>query len=569
MSRSSLFFLLPFFALLSLCCSAHAQLRIEIDGAPDFIAENIRNHIGTISDIERERPRLLRKKLIDSIRDATQALGYYESTFHHQLKDNTLQITLDLGPAVAWAPPQIELIGTVATLKQAKKKAQNPPFIAGTTINHATYETFKRELLEACQQNGYLDAHYAESRLLIDIEQHRATPMLKIDGGERYRFGAVEFSGSQLDSALLQRLSPIEPGGFYDKTALTKLQRNLQDSRYFREIDVQSNKRDDHTVALAVHLADAPRHQFSVGAGYGTDTGPRAKFRWERPLVNTQGHKLRTDLSVSQSLQDLDFEYHIPLKKPLDESLNLTTSWEHKSVQDTDSTTGSVGFFFSDRYAQVWVVNYGATYYDESYRQGSEPRKHAGYLAPDINLTQVVLPVGIDPKAGRKFWVDTLGSAPALGADTYFLRVDGGYKQIFNTFGDQLFIGRIEGGIIATRDIDLIPSSQRFFTGGDQTVRGYDFESLSTEDSNGKLIGGRYLNVASAEYSIKIAERWRTAVFTDTGRAFNQGDETWHKSVGAGVRWLSPVGQIRVDLAFPVNDAVKGWRLHIFIGPPL
>lgn len=569
MSRRSFFFVVQFFLLLTLCCRAHAALRIEIEGAPDSIAENIRNHIGTISDIERERPRLLNKKLIDSIRDATRALGYYETTFKQKLNGDTLQIAIDLGPAVVWAPPQIELIGPVATLEQAIKMTERSPFVAGTTINHETYETFKRELLETCQQNGHLDAHYTESRLLVDIEQHRATPILKIDGGERYRFGAVEFSGTQLDSDLLRRLSPIEPGGFYDKAALTKFQRNLQDSRYFREIDVHTDKRDDHTVALAVHLADAPRHQFSVGVGYGTDTGPRAKFRWERPFVNTRGHKLTTDLSVSQSLQDLDFEYHIPLNKPLDESLNLTTSWEHKTVQDTDSTIGSVGFFFSDRYAKVWVVNYGATYYDETYRQGSEPRKHTGYFAPDINLTQVVLPVGIDPKAGRKFWIDSLGSAPALGAETYFLRIDGGYKQIFNTFGDQLFIGRVEGGIIATRDIDSIPSSQRFFTGGDQTVRGYDFQSLSTEDSNGKLIGGRYLNVASAEYSIKVAERWRTAVFTDTGRAFNQGDETWHKSVGGGVRWLSPVGQIRVDLAFPVNDAVKGWRLHIFIGPPL
>jgi translocation and assembly module TamA len=558
-----------FLVILLLSSGVHAQLRIEIDGASGLIAENIRNHIGSISDIERERPRLLRKKLIDSIRDATQALGYYQATFQHQLKDNTLQISIELGPPITWTSPQIELGGAVATLKPANKMIQNSPLKVGEIINHKAYENFKRELLETCQQNGFLEAHYTESRLIIDIEQRSATAILKIKGGERYRFGAVEFSGSQLNVDLLQRLSPIEPGSFYDKAALTKLQRNLQDSRYFREIDVQSARHDDHTVSLAVHLADAPRHQFSVGLGYGTDTGPRTKFRWERPFVNTQGHKLTTDLSISQPEKTLDFEYHIPLKKPLDESLNLTASWESKSVQDTDSTTGSIGFFFSDRYAQVWVANYGATYYDETYRQGSEPRKHAGYLAPDINFTQIVLPVGVDPKNGRKFWIDTLGSGPALGAEAYFLRIDGGYKQIFNPFGEQLFIGRVEAGVIATHDINLIPSSQRFFTGGDQTVRGYDFESLSTEDSNGKLIGGRYLNVASAEYSIKVVESWRAAIFTDTGRAFNNEDESWHKSIGAGVRWLSPVGQIRLDLAFPVNDNVKGWRLHIFIGPPL
>jgi translocation and assembly module TamA len=170
MSRHSLLFL-----LLLLCCGAHAQMRVEIKGTPDFIAENIRNHIGSVSDIERARPRLLEKKLIVSIRDATQALGYYETTFQHQIKDDTLRITIDLGPPVVWAAPQIELIGAVATLKPATKMTQAPPFIIGATINHATYETFKRELLETCQQNGFLDAHYAVSRLVVDVEQHRAT----------------------------------------------------------------------------------------------------------------------------------------------------------------------------------------------------------------------------------------------------------------------------------------------------------------------------------------------------------------------------------------------------------
>lgn len=556
-------------ALLLLCNLACAAVRIEITGADRTLEENIRNHIGMLSEPEQQRPRLLQKKLNTSIRDATQALGYYEAKFQHKLSGDTLSIAVEPGAPVLWNAPQIELDGAAAQLKAARQLIATAPLTAGATLNHAHYEQFKRNLLESCQENGFLDAHYAESRLVVDIEQHRATAILKIDGGERYRFGTLRFSGSDMNDDLLQRLSPIEADSYYDKTKLAKLQRNLQDSRYFREIDVRTEKNPDRSVTIQVTLADAPRHQLSVGIGYGTDTGPRTKLRWERPHVNAQGHKLSTDLSVSQNQQTLDFEYHIPLQKPLDESLNFTTTWEHKSLQDTVSTIGSVGFFFSDRYAETWVANYGATLYDEDYQQGSEPRKRTDYLAPDFNLTQIVLPVTVDPLWGRKFWVDVLGSTPQLGADTNFLRVDTGYKQIFNPFGQQLLIARVEFGTIVTGNIESIPASQRFFTGGDQTVRGYDFESLSTKDENGKLIGGRYLNVASAEYSIKVAERWRTAVFTDAGRAFNSADESWHKSVGVGVRWLSPVGQIRVDIAVPVNDTEKGFRLHIFIGPPL
>ena len=224
-----------FILMLLLCCgSVSAQVRIDIDGAPGYVEENIRNHIGAISDAERERPRLLRTKLTEAIRNATQALGFYETTFRHRLRDNTLSIDIDLGPEVKWQTAQIQLLGAAADLKQAKRFVQNAPFIADTMINHSSYENFKRELLEICQQHGFLDAHYVESRLIVDVEQHRANVVLKIDGGERYRFGGVDFSGSGLSSSLLERLSPIEPGSYYDKTQLTKFQRNLQDSRYFR-----------------------------------------------------------------------------------------------------------------------------------------------------------------------------------------------------------------------------------------------------------------------------------------------------------------------------------------------
>lgn len=556
-------------ALLLSCSAAFAQINIEVDGADEALSNNIRNHIGDISEQEQQAPRLLQRKLDKTVLDATQALGYYAAEFHYTLADNTLHIDINPGTPTVWIPPQITINGDAAALPEVQKIIAAAPFKAERVIDHSVYETFKRELLTACQENGFLDAYYADNQLLVDVQQHTATAIFKIEGGERYRFSAPQFAGSRIDQDLLKRLSPIEPGSYYSKAQLTQLQRNLQQSRYFREIDLHTNKLDNHDFAITTNLTDAPRHQFSVGAGYGTDTGPRAKFRWERPFVNPQGHKFTTELSISEPLQNLTFEYHIPLDKPLEKTLNLTSEWEHKRVQDTVTTIGSVGFFFGEHYAHQWLANYGVTFYNERYQQGSEPTKFVAYLAPNFNITDISAPQGLDPLSGHKIWLDVLGSTPQLGADVSFLRTDVGYKQLFNTFGTQLLTARAEVGVIATSDIELIPASQRFFTGGDQTVRGYDFESLATTDASGNLVGGRYLNVGSVEYSIKVADQWRAALFSDIGRAYNDEAEPWHKSVGFGVRWLSPVGQVRVDLGVPIDDEVKGFRLHIFIGPPL
>lgn len=555
--------------LLLICRCAAADIRLEINGVEGGIADNIRNHIGTITDTDQQRPHLLKQKLTSAINDATQALGYYEAKFHYTDKDNVMTLDVDLGAPTHWTPSDIEITGDAVQLANIKTVLLESPITVGAVIDHPAYEKLKRRLLETCQEDGFLDARYTDSRLLVDVEQHRATAILHIDSGVRYRFAYVQFSGSTFDPTLLQHLSPIEQDGYYNKDALTKLQRNLQDSRYFQEVDVRTEKQPDHRLAINVKLTDAPSHSFSIGVGFGTDTGPRTKLRWERPHITNQGHKLTTELSLSQPQQNLTFEYRIPLTKPLDESLNLTASWEHTLLEDTDSSVGAVGFFFSDRYAETWVVNYGVTYNDERYRQGNEPRARMQYLVPGINFTDIVLPQGIDPTSGHKVSGGVSTSAPVLGADAAFVRSTIGYKRIFNPFGQQLLIARAEVGAISTDNINDIAATQRFFTGGDQTVRGYDFESLAPRDASGKLIGGKYLNVGSAEYSIKVAEQWRAAVFSDAGRAFDESDDAWHKSVGFGGCWLSPVGQIRVDLAFPYRDEQKGWRLHIFMGPPL
>ncbi|MCZ9335591.1 BamA/TamA family outer membrane protein, partial [Klebsiella pneumoniae] len=88
------------------------------------------------------------------------------------------------------------------------------------------------------------------------------------------------------------------------------------------------------------------------------------------------------------------------------------------------------------------------------------------------------------------------------------------------------------------------------------------YQSLSPTNSDGDKIGGRYQFAVSAEYQYSIAEKWRVATFVDQGNAFNSLEiPTLKSAVGVGVRWVSPVGPIRVDVAHPL-DGDGGVRLH-------
>jgi translocation and assembly module TamA len=560
-----------------LCCAAaliaggaFAEVRVEVSGGDEALNTNVRNHIGKLRAHELQRPRFLQRRLRRLISPAAEALGYYETRFDLQIDGETARITLNPGEPVRWAAPAISILGEAAQLKPMTTRVRDTPIRAGDVINHGTYDRYKQQLQETCREYGFLDARYERSELRVDVPSRTARATLELDCGQRYQFGAVTFSSSQIEPDLLRRLSPIEAGTPYRKRRISDLYRNLQGSRYFADIDiVPTANHTTHQVDIAASVTDAPRNRFLIGLGYGTDTGPRTRFGWQRPIVNSAGHSFEVETTLTDPIQQLNADYRIPLSDPLNEFISVPVEFERKIIEDTDSTLGRAGLFYNDVFAEVWRGRVGANVEVESYQQGSEPRKTVRYLVPGAALTRQVQAEGIDPLSGNKTWMEAWGSLTELGADTAFLRANIGHKRLFNPWGSHLLIARAEMGAIATDDIRLIPASQRFFTGGDTTVRGFDYESLSTRDANGELIGGQYLNVASLDYSVKVRSDWRAAVFVDTGRAFNSKDEPWRKSAGIGVRWLSPIGQIRVDLAFPIDEPDRDWRLHIFMGPPL
>jgi len=98
-------------------------------------------------------------------------------------------------------------------------------------------------------------------------------------------------------------------------------------------------------------------------------------------------------------------------------------------------------------------------------------------------------------------------------------------------------------------------------------VRGYDYETLAPEDDEGRLIGGEQLLTASLEAQRRVTGQWWAASFIDTGNAFSNWDSNGLKTgAGLGVRWISPVGPIRLDVAHPF-DSQDSFRIHFSIGP--
>ena len=109
----------------------------------------------------------------------------------------------------------------------------------------------------------------------------------------------------------------------------------------------------------------------------------------------------------------------------------------------------------------------------------------------------------------------------------------------------------------------------RFFAGGTQSVRGYAYEELGPTNENGDVVGGKFLLTGSIEFEHYFDDSWGAAVFLDAGDAFDSFDDDLEKGAGFGLRWKSPVGPVRIDLANAISTDDQDWRLHVSIGPDL
>jgi translocation and assembly module TamA len=118
-------------------------------------------------------------------------------------------------------------------------------------------------------------------------------------------------------------------------------------------------------------------------------------------------------------------------------------------------------------------------------------------------------------------------------------------------------------------ELEALPATVRFFTGGDTSVRGYGFETIGPLDDEGEVTGGSNLAVFSVEFDRQVAGNWAVAGFVDTGSAFNGKDAEFKTGIGIGIRWYSPLGPIRIDVAHPLDDPDRDLRLHITLGTDL
>lgn len=557
-----------------------SELVVTVKPANKALKANVEGYIGSLGD--RDEQALLRfsRGAEEQARKAAQALGYYQAQISTDVKPPSgddgsprLMVNIVPGEPIRLRNVTVRVEGPASDMT-AFRVPSGGALRAGEPLNHGVYEDAKRVIQNQASRYGFFAGRFSQQRLAVDPRAGVADIDLVYQSGPRYRLGAVTFSGdTPLDDDLLQRMVSFKPGTPYDSELIAELNNDLQSSGYFEgvRVDAAPTAAVAQNIPVDVRLETRKPRTLGLGLGYSTDVGPRGKANWTRHWVNPQGHSYGWEAELSAPRQNVGLWYDIPLDPPLTDKLRFAGGYQNEELAGTDTLSKllTVGPEWHSKLPNGWQRVISLKYQREEYRLGDDAGL-SNLLMPGISYSFLRSDNRIDPHNGYRVQFEAQVAKEGVGSDTNLLRGNVLLKGLTTVGQNHRLLGRVQFGGSATNGFqNSVPPSLRFFAGGDQSVRGYDYQTLSPKNSDGDRIGGRYLVAGSVEYQYSLTDKWRLATFVDQGNAFNDFELPNLKTgVGFGVRWVSPVGPLRLDLAKALDDD-GGIRLHFSMGPEL
>ncbi|WP_122678762.1 autotransporter assembly complex protein TamA [Pseudomonas viridiflava] len=560
---------------LSAAALADARLDVQITPANPDLKANIEGYVGELGERNVQALRNFSLGAEQQAEKAAQALGYYQAQIDSEIQDGEnprLVIKVLPGEPIRLRNVVVRVEGPAASLK-AFKVPQSDALKTGAVLNHGHYEDAKRLIQNQASRYGFFSGRFTSQRLSIDPRAGVADIELVYDSGPRYSLGKVMFSGdSPFDEDLLKRMVPFKENTPYDSQLIAELNQAMQASGYFEgvRVDAAPTAAVGQVIPVTVQLETRKPRTMGLGLGFSTDVGPRGRANWTRHWANAQGHSYGFESEISAPRQNVGLWYDVPLDPPLTDKLRFAGGYQYEEIAGTDSLSKllTVGPEWHSKLPSGWERVISLKWQREEYRLGDDSGLST-LLMPGISYSYLRSDDRIDPHKGYRLQFDAQVAKEGVGSDANLIRGNVLLKGLTTVAQNHRFLGRVQFGGNFTDGYTSIPPSLRFFAGGDQSVRGYDYQTLSPTNSDGDRIGGRYMVAGSVEYQYSIAEKWRLATFVDQGNSFNNLDLPSLKTgVGFGVRWVSPVGPLRLDLAHPLDDD-GGVRLHFSMGPEL
>jgi translocation and assembly module TamA len=560
-------------SLLSSYALAAKNVAIMLTGVSEEIAANInaRLTMDLASYGNKLSPQELQsfyKNVPATIKSALQPYGYFKPIIQSTQTELNANITrmhffIHLGPPVLITDIFLEITGSGKDNPVIQNYVDHFPLKKGQILNTEQYEKAKSTLFDVTNNQGYLKASLIKKELRINLNTNSAVIILSLDTGPQYYFGQFTFNPNPFDSAFLRRFVTFHENEPFSSEKLLKFQQALNSSKYFQQVTVtpQLDLAENNKVPTQIDLT-APKAQFyNMGLGYGTYTGPRMTMGVDFRRVTNTGQHLNAQLKYSSILKGLAAKYFIPGNNPLTEQYTVGAN-----IQEFRPKTGkSFSETLSASYIKTispWTNTYSLNLLNERYNENNKPTnkptERSHLLYPSYHLAHIIADDIINTHIGNAFNFNVQGSNEEIFSTTSFIQSEIKDKFIFSPTDVSRIILRGDLGYTVVNDLNQLPLTLKFFAGGLNSVRGYEYSSLGP---------GRYLKVASVEYQHRIYGNWNGAIFYDAGNAVDHFNHSLMLGDGIGIIYQSMIGAIQVYLARAESKGDKPFSIEFTIGP--
>ena len=533
-----------------------------------------------LSDLDdQEMAKLLRDADVQA-RDLLATLGYFNPQLKWVLDTHptpeqrrSVALEIEVGPAAKISQVQIQWRGDIEqnqdAAEQRKQVISEWALPTGQHFSQNQWSHAKSQALKQVQAQRYPQARVVDSQAQVDPKNNEVQLSLTMDSGPPVTIGALVITGTERYSReQVERLAHLTPGAVYKLNDLLLAQQRLVVSGFYDAVFVSLDPEGPaEAMPVKVELKETLRQKWVLGLGVRSDSGPRLTAEYTQHRVPGLNWRAVTKLSVDKHLQT----WSLDMLAPPDADLwrwNGSSQLEHQRF---------VGYEVS---SQRW--RYGRTQREErtdrSYYAQYDASSSVGSLVGQRESVSAnyawtwrrfdSLPFPTQGVGGSL----ELGTGVSLGSPREpFTRwlARGMWLQPLGRESGRLAV-RAEAGSVISRNTSGLPTTQLFVAGGDNSVRGYAPSSLGVLQSNGAIAAGRYLATGSMEWQRPILWNqqrtdWETAVFVDAGAVSDDLQQMKAKiGYGVGTRWRSPIGPLRMDLAY--GQAVQKLRLHLSIG---
>lgn len=427
----------------------------------------------------------------------------------------------------------------------------------------------EERIVRALRQEGRPLAEISGREVVADHATNRLNVTLAVAGGPIAPFNGTSVEGAEaVDSDFIAYMAGIEPGTIYDPDDLEAAERRLKSLEVFSSVTVRGADRLDQNGALPVRVNVAERkfRYIGLGASYSSIDGGGLEAYWGHRNLFGRAEKLRIEGSVSglgETAEYEDFTYHggILFEKPgvLGPASTFNTSLEvdqeNPDAYRRFSVTGKAGLTFERTERQTYSAGIEVEYAETT--DAFEVERETLTFALPLEFVYDARDDKLDPKSGYRLLAHVEPAYEAYGGSTFVtFRGEG---SVYRALGaEQRFVvaGRLAAGTIVGSDLAGIPANRRFYAGGGGSVRGYAYQAVGPEDAMGDPIGGRSFIEASAELRLSVTERIGIVPFIDVG-AVSTGsyleDARYRTGAGIGLRYKTPFGPLRIDVAVPLD----------------